>query len=39
MRYPSRGPIGSMGIDGKPIAAGRRRDKRTTGDDLTEAAA
>jgi hypothetical protein len=39
MRYPARGPIGTMGIDGKPIGANRRREALTTRHELTEAAA
>jgi len=39
MRYPARGPIGTMGIDGQPIAAGRRRESQTMQDELPEAAA
>jgi hypothetical protein len=38
MSHPARGPIGTMGIDGKAIAAGRRRRRRTHGRGLTEEA-
>jgi hypothetical protein len=38
MSHPARGPIGTMGIDGKAIAAGRRRRGRVHGMSLTEAA-
>ncbi len=39
MRYPARGPIGTMGIDGKPNAASRRCEGQTIRDESTEAAA
>jgi hypothetical protein len=39
MRHPARGPIGTMGIDGKPIAASRRRKGESRRDVLPEAAA
>ena len=38
MRYPARGPIGTMGIDGKPNVASRRREGRTIREALAEAA-
>jgi hypothetical protein len=36
MSHPARGPVGTTGIDGRAIAAGRRR--RVRGMSLTEAA-
>jgi hypothetical protein len=39
MRYPARGPIGTMGIDGKPNAACRRRPEHVSRDQFAEAAA
>jgi hypothetical protein len=39
MSYPARGPIGTMGIDGKANAAGRRREDIRTSSYLAEAAA
>jgi hypothetical protein len=39
MRHPARGPIGTMGIDGKPSAASRRLRLRSIISALKEAAA
>jgi hypothetical protein len=39
MRHPARGPVGTTGIDGKPIAANRRRRERRYVEERTEAAA
>ena len=39
MRHPARGPIGTMGIDGKPNAAGRRQQRRSIIDGRTDAGA
>jgi len=36
MSHPARGPIGTMGIDGKPSAAGRRRPGHTQDDGTSE---
>jgi hypothetical protein len=38
MRHPARGPIGTMGIDGKPIGAGRRQHRGAIGYTSTEPA-
>ena len=38
MSHPARGPIGTMEIDGKAIAAGRRRRRPAHGRSLTEEA-
>jgi hypothetical protein len=38
MRHPARGPFGTMGIDGKPNAAGRRPLFRSVISALKEAA-
>jgi hypothetical protein len=39
MRHPARGPIGTMGIDGKSSAAGRRGPANAVCETLTEVAA
>ena len=38
MRQPARGPIGTMGIDGKANAASRRRRGRSDGYGAAEVA-
>jgi hypothetical protein len=38
MRHPARGPVGTMGIDGKSSAAGRRGQANAVCTALTEAA-
>lgn len=39
MSHLARGPIGTMGIDGTAIAAGRRRADPDSSDNVAEAAA